>query len=77
MGPCPPGKKMASNSLALPRKEDSGAVDSQGAGWELRKDWEMSSLAVVAASMEEGSRGAGPPLGEAKERVKPWDVRIL
>jgi hypothetical protein len=73
MGPWPPGKKMAANSSARPRKDDSCSVFSQVALCSARKDCETWSF--LKASTEDGSRGAAPPRGEAKERWKPWRVR--
>jgi hypothetical protein len=61
--PCPPTKKMASNSLARPAKEDNFAVFFHNADWLRWKSTETESS--LEASTEAGSRGASPPAGEA------------
>lgn len=64
---------MASNSEARPTKLESFSVFSQMALWFSRKFLEEGSLANI--STEAWSRGATPPLGEAKVISTPASLR--
>lgn len=61
--PCPPTKKIASKSFALPANSDSLCVFFHKFSWWDRNLVDMASFSK--ASTEEGSRGASPPRGEA------------